>query len=83
VYSSTFTRGSIGDGLGREVEPGTFADITDGPLVGKGANHFFSEAEIRDVFAAFAPLNIELYTHTLGGQKQTVRRWVLDGTKPK
>ncbi|MBA4067508.1 MAG: class I SAM-dependent methyltransferase [Isosphaera sp.] len=81
VYSATFARGTYGDGMGREVEPGTFTDIPDGVFAGKGIIHLFTEDEVREVFGAFSGLNVECYSHTLGGQQQLVKRWVLDGVK--
>jgi SAM-dependent methyltransferase len=83
VFSSTFARGTFGDGQGRELEPGTFTDISEGVFAGKGVIHLFTEEEVRDVFGAFTAVNVECYTHTLDGQRQVVKRWVLDGTKPK
>lgn len=59
VFSRLFGRGSWGDGDGTEIEPGTFTDITAGPLAGIGRVRFCSIDEVRSLFAGFEDVTIE------------------------
>lgn len=81
LFSLVASDDSIGNGRGEFVEPGTFRNITVGPTVGAGLNHFFSLDEIRDVFAPFAPLAIEFVARSYAEREQVYKTWVVTGTK--
>ncbi len=73
---------SYGYGIGDEIEPGTFTNIQDGPLKGRGLNHFFTLAEIQSVWSAFAPLSIEYSLFSLNERQEYYKYWVVRGAKP-
>lgn len=83
IFAMMVARGSWGDGLGREIEPGTFADITEGPLLGKGTTHFSTVEEIEELFSArFRDLEINTSSRTLEHRQQTYMHWVVEAIKP-
>jgi SAM-dependent methyltransferase len=82
VFSSMFARGCYGDGFGREIEPGTFTGITEGPIAGKGTVHLFAADEARAVFGAFTGVKIEYSARSLDGQRHVMKNWILEGVKP-
>jgi SAM-dependent methyltransferase len=73
---------SYGYGIGDEVEPGTFTNIQDGPLKGRGLNHFFTLEEIQTVWANFQPLSIEYSLFSLNERQDAYKYWVVRGAKP-
>lgn len=81
VFSLIVADDAIGNGRGTFVEPGTFSDITVGPLRGTGLNHFFSASEIQDVFSPFAPLAIEYVSRSYENRDQVYKTWVVTGAK--
>jgi SAM-dependent methyltransferase len=82
LFSLVHARGSEGDGKGRELEPGTFTDIESGQLQGLGVNHFFSEAEVRELLGAFVDVTIDRLTHTRYDQAERYAHLLATGRKP-
>lgn len=83
MFSLLVADDSIGMGRGDMVEPGTFENITVGPLQGTGLNHFYSLEEVKVVFEPFAPLSVEYVERSYSGRTQRYRTWVVIGQKPK
>jgi len=81
MLTMALARGSWGDGTGSEVEPGTFVGATEGPLQGTGLNHFFTEAELRDVFRRFAAVTIDYSQRTHDDQRHSYKLWVTEAVK--
>ncbi|MEH1796636.1 class I SAM-dependent methyltransferase [Nostoc sp.] len=81
IFSITVASGSWGDGLGKEVEPGTFIEIKEGPLEGKGLCHFFSLEEVQLFSSQFADVEIEYSVRSLNHQKQYYKHWLVEGKK--
>ncbi len=81
VFSMMVAQGSYGDGLGKEIEPGTFVEITQGPLQGKGLIHFSSLREVEDLFGRFTYLQIEYSDRSMNYQEQIYKHWVIEGAK--
>lgn len=81
VFSMLVAAGSWGDGLGREVEPGTYADIAEGPLQGTGVCRFFTLDEVDRLFAPFAHVEIDWSERSLENRRHTYRHWVVTGTR--
>ncbi|WP_265258821.1 class I SAM-dependent methyltransferase [Verminephrobacter aporrectodeae] len=52
-YSKLWGTNCTGHGLGRQLEPGTFDEIPEGPCRGMGVSHFFTRAEIDVLFGEF------------------------------
>lgn len=74
--SASFTPTSWGFGLGREVEPGTYADISEGPLKDRGQSHFVAESELRKFLSKFQMVNIDRESRTLCNQQKIVDLWI-------
>lgn len=83
VFSMALAAGTWGDGLGEEVEPGTFIGIAEGPLVGAGLCHLFTFAEIEALFGGrFADLAVESSVRSHAGRAHETRLWVTEARKP-
>jgi len=82
VFSMLLAAGSWGDGLGREVEPGTFSDVTEGPAAGTGVCHFFTLEEVERVFRRFEDVAVEYSERSLGNRTRVYRHWVVTGRRP-
>lgn len=81
VFAMVAARGSYGDGLGHEISPGTFVDIAAGPLKDRGLNHFFTVAELHDLFGGFRDLNIEYAARSYEGTTREYKTWLAVATK--
>ncbi len=81
-FSACFTDRTWGAGLGREVGPGEFVDVLEGPLAGRGFVRFTNHAQIEDLFHAFAQVQIEKSSWTADGMKHQVESWIVQGRKP-
>lgn len=83
MFAMMVGRGSWGDGLGREIEPGTFVEIAEGPLRGKGTTHFSTLEEVERVFSArFRDVEINVSSRTLDHRRQTYMHWVVEAVRP-
>jgi SAM-dependent methyltransferase len=80
-FSCNFTRSTWGYGLGREVEPGGFVDISDGPLAGKGFSLFMDRDQVDALYAGFDAVSVEQIRWSLGEMKHWVELWVVSATK--
>jgi SAM-dependent methyltransferase len=81
IFSMMVATGSSGDGLGREVEPGTYVDIGEGPLQNMGLGHFFSLEEVQRLFGGFNNLAIEYSTRSLNNRQDLYKHWVVEGVR--
>lgn len=81
VFSMIVSDDCAGVGSGSQVEPGSFTDISVGPLQGTGLNHFYSLAEIRKTFAPFAPLSIEFVARSYEEREVVWKSWIVTGRK--
>jgi SAM-dependent methyltransferase len=81
IFSMTLAAGTYGDGLGTQVEPGTFLDIREGPLHGTGLNHFFTLEEVEQVFERFSNVGIEYSIRSLDNRQHVFKHWVTEGIK--
>lgn len=78
VFSMMFAEGAWGYGRGTEVEPGTFVGIDQGPLHGMGLVHFFSEADLVEMFGAFSDLRYEYSMRSMDERRQVFKLWVAE-----
>jgi SAM-dependent methyltransferase len=79
IFSMMIAAGSYGDSLGQEIEPGTFADILEGPLHNRGLVHFFEEQEVQQLFKIFADIQLEYSTRSLNNRQHWYKHWVIEG----
>ena len=77
-----FTDRSWGYGIGRQVEPGGFRDITDGPLVGKGFVLFMGRSQIDELYSVFQDVEVERIAFTAEREKHVVELWVVTCRRP-
>ena len=81
VFSMLLAAGSYGDGLGKEVEPGTFVDIKEGPLHGTGLCHFFTLEEVQRTFGCLNDVQVECSNRSLDSRQHWDKLWVVEGVK--
>ncbi len=82
MFSMMPAEGSWGDGLGRQIEPGTYTEIPEGPFAGLGICHFFTRDDVRRLFSRFTDVQTESSIRTLDGMTREVRHWVTEARKP-
>ena len=81
LFSMVVARGSHGDETGREVEPGTYVDIEEGPACGMGLCRFLSRKELEYLFRGFCDVQIGHSTRSLDGDGRWWKHWLIDGVK--
>ena len=81
IFSMMVADGSYGDGLGKELEPGTFVEISEGPLQSKGISHFSNLEEVQRLFGRFRDVGIEYSTRSLENQRKWYKLWVIEAVK--
>ena len=81
LFSMMVAAGSFGDGLGKEVEPGTFVDTREGPLHGMGLCHLFTLEEVQRLFGRFSDVQIKYSTRSLNNRQHWYKHWVIEGLK--
>jgi SAM-dependent methyltransferase len=77
--SANFTDRCWGYGLGREVEPGAFVDIQEGPLVGKGLALFMSRSQVDILYRDFVDKTLDLLSYTVAGHM--IELWIVQCQK--
>lgn len=82
VLSMVSAQGSWGEGLGTEVETGTFLDIREGPLAGVGLVHFFTLEELQALYRRFDSVQIECSNRSMNNRQHWYNLWVVEATKP-
>ena len=75
-FTSSFTTNTWGYNTGKEVEPGSFCDIPEGPLYERGLSHFANEDELRNILRRFSHVEIERESRTVMNQSKLVEIWV-------
>lgn len=81
MFSMMLATGSYGDGLGQQIEAGTYLDIGEGPLHNMGLCHFFSLEEVNQLFARFSKTQIEYSVRSLNNRQQEYKHWVIESVK--
>ncbi len=76
-FAKMFGRETTGYDVKTEIEPGTMCNLTDGPGAGLDHLHFFSEAELRERFAAFGALNLDWVQRSDWDGRWTVQEWLV------
>lgn len=66
---------------GKEIEPGTFVDIEEGPMKGRGLNHLFTLDEVRELFSRFGSLEIDFVKRSLNNQQIFYDNWICTAVK--
>ena len=82
-YSMMFGVKTTGYGLGKELEPNTFADIKSRAFAGRGIAHFFTEEEIRCLLeqAGFRDIEINWVLRTEKQQQETIHEFLCQAKK--
>ena len=63
-YSKLWGRNTTGFGQGREIEAGTYDNISIGPCCEMGVSHFFDRNEVLQIFSMFEIIVIDVITRT-------------------
>lgn len=74
--------GSWGYGQGEKIGEHTFTDAKEGPYTNLGLARFLDKSQIKDLYAPFTNLQINLSTHTRSNGENELAFWVIDGIKP-
>jgi SAM-dependent methyltransferase len=82
VFATMTATGTTGEGLGTQIEPGTFDDIREGALQECGLVHFFTTDEVARLFARFEDVSVGYFTRRLPNG-ETYKHWVVEGRKPQ
>jgi SAM-dependent methyltransferase len=81
-FGKMFAEGCTGSGSGVMLEPGTVSRPTSGVCAGNEVAHFFSRAELHDLFADFGELGIDAIHRTDGNGAMDIHEWLVSATKP-
>lgn len=81
MFAKMFSPETTGADSGEPIEPGTAKCATDGPCAGQDLSHFFDETEIRNLFGAFAKLNLDWVSRSDHGGRWTVFEWLVSARK--
>lgn len=76
-FSMTFKDGCWGDGTGQAIEPHTFKEISEGPMLGMGVNRYSPESEVRELYDLFDDLHLEYSLRSVEDMKHVVSHWVV------
>jgi len=80
-FTSCFTTNTWGYGMGKQLEPGSFCDMSEGPFYGRGLAHFVDESELRTLLRRFSRVEIERECRTLMNQTKMVELWTAHAVK--
>lgn len=80
-FGKMFGDKTTGFGTGRLLADGTSADPTEGVCAGFGLCHFFSEAELRALFAPFAEFGLDWVHRSEDGGAVSVFEWLVTARK--
>lgn len=76
LFTCVFGKETDGYGTGKEIESGTYENLTEGRLQHSGKKHFFDKEELRDLLldCGFQDIQIDSVRYTDGGDK--VHQWI-------
>lgn len=80
-FGKMFGTKTSGFGTGRQIEEGTYVNVTVGSCAGFGITHFFSEAELRRLYARFSSLSLDWVHRTDHGGTAEVFEWLVTAKK--
>ena len=81
LLSANFSDRCWGNGLGREIEPGGFTDIAEGPFKDKGFSRFSTREQVQELYGAFRDVVVDSVAWTLGGERHVMELWVVECRK--
>lgn len=67
---------------GKEIEPNTYIDITEGCLANRGLNHICTQTEIQEIFGKFENLEIDYTKRSFANQTLFYENWICTASKP-
>ena len=90
IFAMMVTTGTLGDGMGQEVEPGSFvgnpswhgASFLEVPLHGEALKHYFTLEEIQRLFARFIDVQIDSLLRSMSNRQYWYKQFLVEGTKP-
>jgi len=81
-FGKMFADGCTGSRSGTMLEPGTMRKPTEGVCAGNEVAHFFTRAELHELFAGFDALKIDQIHRTDGNGAIDVFEWLVSASKP-
>ena len=81
--SATFTDRTWGYKTGREVEPGGYVEVKEGPFADRGFSLVLSRERLDELYASFASKSVEKVSWTLDHATHLVELWVTTCRKAK
>jgi len=82
-FSIAVSSESPGANKGTEIEKGTFVDIQEGPLKGRGLNHFTTLEEMQTLLSKFTSVEIDFCKRSFSNRQGFYSNWVCSAMKPK
>lgn len=80
-FGKMFGPKTTGYNTGRRIETNTFEDLADGPCAGFGITHFFTEAELRELFADFSAFSLDWVHRSDRRETIEVFEWLVTAKK--
>lgn len=80
-FTSVFSKGTTGYGLGEEIEKDTFINISQGVLAGRGTAHFFAREEIEGILLQAGFRNIQTDRLRYTDRKSDVEQFLVQAQK--
>lgn len=72
---------TYGCGIGREIEPDTYTDISDGPLHNRGIAHFYEKAALKNILEETGFQNIMIDSMVYTDNGKTVQQYIAQAIK--
>lgn len=67
--------------LGKEVEERTYVEAPEGPIHGRGLNHYSTPEDLRMLYSRFSRLNIEWSARSFGNGSGHYKNWIVEAEK--
>ncbi|MFQ5763870.1 MAG: methyltransferase domain-containing protein [Rhodospirillales bacterium] len=80
-FGKMFGIKTTGHGTGDPIEDNTTGDPAEGPCAGFGLCHFFTEAELAEVFGRFASLSVDWVHRSDHEQTISIFEWLVSARK--
>ncbi len=80
-FGKMFGTKTTGFGTGDPIEGNTTRDPTEGPCAGFGLCHFFTEAELRELFRQFTSLSLDWVHRSDHEQTISIFEWLVTARK--
>ena len=80
-FSMLLAAGSFGDGIGAQIDRGTYSSVKTGPLKGLGTSHFSTLRDAKTLFSRFSSCEIEYSERSVDNRSARYRHWVIQAVR--